>query len=135
MARVAIPGTAFSLQPTGKHLKSMKRPNYLEFIRSLPCVVTGRWPVEAAHISFAAPEYGKTGRGKGQKEDDRWTLPMAQEEHRKSHSMNERNYWVSVGIDPCVVALALFGAFPNEELARLVIQNARRNTSRTGEIL
>lgn len=103
---------------------------YLSFVRSLPCVVTGNFPVDVAHVSYAAPEYGKTGRGKGQKEDDRWTVPLHPLEHRAQHSGNERAYWQRVGIDPCVIALALWGCYPNEELALLVIEHANRQAQR-----
>lgn len=126
MARVAVPSTAFSRAPTGKVSRPVKDGGYLAFIHGLPCVVSGRTPVEAAHISYADPRYGKLGRGKSQKESDRWCLPLSREEHARQHRIGERAYWACVGIDPCVVALALYGAYPNVELARLVIANIER---------
>lgn len=126
MARVALPSTAFSLQPTGKGSKRVEKPDYLEFIRSLPCIVTGRNDVEAAHISYLEPRYGKLGRGKGAKESDLWAIPLHRDEHSRQHTMAEREYWRSVGIDPCVVALCLYAAYPNRERALLVINNIER---------
>jgi hypothetical protein len=123
---LAVRKTGFGLQPTGKQSKRVKDGAYLDFIRQLPCIVTGRFPVEAAHISFAEPRYGKLGRGKGSKESDCWTVPLCTEEHRRQSNMNERAYWDSVGIDPCVVAAFLFIAYPSEERAMLVINNIQR---------
>lgn len=124
------PDTAFSQQPTGKGSKRVENPKYLDFIRQLPCIVTGRRPVEAAHISFAEPRYGKLGRGKASKESDLWTVPLHPDEHRKQHDGNERAYWQSVGIDPCVVALALYAHFPDLERAELIIRNIERKHPR-----
>jgi hypothetical protein len=126
MARVVLPTTAFSRQPTGKHSRPVKEKSYLVWLHDLPCIVTGRLGVEAAHISYPAPAYGKLGRAKGQKESDRWAVPLCAEEHRNQHSMGERTYWALQGIDPCLVALALHGAYPNTGLALLVIQNIER---------
>jgi hypothetical protein len=84
MARIALPDTAFSKQPTGKHSKPVKDKSYL----------------------------------------------ACQTEHDRQHRMNERKYWQSVGIDPCLVALALYGAYPNTHLAIMVIQNARKSVLR-----
>lgn len=116
---------AFSRQPTGKQSKREKDACYLDFIRSLPCIVTRREPVEAAHVSYAVPAYGKLGRGKGSKESDRWAVPLCPEEHRRQHSMNEQDYWRSVGIDPCIVAALLYAAYPSRDRALLIIKSLR----------
>lgn len=89
--------------------KPVKRSSYLDFIRTLPCAVTGRIGVEAAHLSTASPMHGHYGRGRGTKAGDRWCLPVSSAEHSKQHSMNEMAYWASVGIDPHLLALTLFG--------------------------
>lgn len=143
MARIAYNPEAFKRQPTGKASKRVEKPAYLDFIRSLPCIVTRREPVEAAHVSFAAPQYGKLGRGKGSKESDQWAVPLHPDEHRKQHSMNEQAYWQSVGIDPCIVAALLWASYPNRDRALLVINNIQRGSSftprginpNTGEVL
>ena len=124
MFRIA-PQPAFEAHRV-KTKKRAKNPDYLAWLHSLPCIVTGRNDVEAAHVSYEAPAYGKLGRGKSQKEEDRWAVPLCAEEHRRQHSMNERAYWRSVGIDPCFVALALYGAYPNTELALFIIRHIER---------
>lgn len=123
------PPTAFSLQPTGKMSKRVEKPAYLDFIRSLPCLVTRKEGVEAAHVSYAEPRAGKLGRGKASKESDCWAVPLCPEEHRKQHSMNEREYWASVGIDPVPIAAFLHAAYPNRERALLIINNIVRGST------
>jgi hypothetical protein len=87
----------------------VKESKYLAFIRTLPCVVTGTTPVEAAHVSYPAAEWGALGRGKGQKVSDRFAVPLSPSEHRKQHSMNEKDYWASVGTNPHRIACVIYG--------------------------
>ena len=122
----ALRKQGFDQQPTGKKSKPVKDKDYLSFLHNLPCIVTGRTPVEAAHISYAEPKYGKLGRGKASKESDLWAVPLHKSEHDRQHSMNERAYWRSVGIDPCVVALSLYVACPDVERGELIIRNIER---------
>lgn len=91
--------------------KPAKSKDYLKFLHSLPCVVSGKHGVEAAHVSFANPKYGHYGRGRGSKSPDRWAIPLSSEEHRRQHSMNEAEYWRSVGINPHILALTIWGLF------------------------
>lgn len=120
---------AFSRQPTGKLSKRVEKPAYLDWIRTLPCLVTRREGVEAAHVSFADPRAGKLGRGKGSKENDQWAVPLCPEEHRRQHSMSEHDYWASVGINPVQVAAFLYAAYPNRERALLIINNVERGSA------
>lgn len=106
MYAINRPATAFA--PTPK-MKATKNKGYLSFIHQLPCVVTGVHTVEAAHLSYADLQYGHYGRGKSSKAPDRWALPLSPEQHRRQHGMNEREYWTSVGIEPHVLALTIFG--------------------------
>lgn len=103
-----IPKTNFNPIPKRKAAKSK---DYLSFLHSLPCIVTGQTIVQAAHVSFAAPKYGHYGRGKGTKASDRWALPLCEEQHSRQHNMNEQEYWLGVGIDPHQVALVIWGLF------------------------
>lgn len=117
-SRVANSPNAFQI-PKAKPIKNRE---YLAFIHRLPCVVTSRFGVEAAHLSFADRRYGHYGRGKGTKAPDRWALPLCDEEHTKQHQMSERDYWRHVGINPHELALTLFGIwieYPEDEAERL----------------
>ena len=93
--------------------KQRKNSDFLAFIRKLPCAVTGKYGVEAAHVSFANPEYGSYGRSKTQKVADLFALPLSQEEHRRQHSMSEREYWNETGINPHLLCLKLFAVWSN----------------------
>lgn len=118
---------AFSLSPIDKKRPAKKDADYLKWLHELPCIVTGQRPVEAAHVSYADPRYGKRERGKQEKADDRWAVPLHADEHRKQHQMDEREYWQSVGIDPLQVALALYGVKGDNTMAEIIIRNSRRN--------
>ncbi|MBW3096856.1 DUF968 domain-containing protein [Pseudohoeflea coraliihabitans] len=107
---------AFRIAPAepvaySKATRAVKAKPYLEWLHGLPCVVTGRMGVEAAHVSFANPALGAPGRGKGQKVSDRWAVPLHPDEHRRQHGMNEQEYWRSVGINPHMVGLVLWGLY------------------------
>lgn len=105
MSRVAYHPGAFVVPKR----RPEKKPAYLEFIRRLPCVVTGQYGVQAAHLSSSDPTYGHYGRAKGTKASDRWALPLHPEEHARQHSGNEMAYWLATGVNPHELALVLFG--------------------------
>lgn len=100
---------------------------HLDFIRSLRCAVCGdNTSVEAAHIRSANRHYGKRHTGLGEKPDDLWTLPVCSRCHRKQHSMNEVQFYQSRNIDPWKLALSLYAASGDHELAQEVIaENVR----------
>lgn len=91
--------------------RPQKRKGYLAFIHSLPCVVTGRYEIQAAHVSYASAMHGHYGRGKSTKAPDRFALPLCADEHARQHNMNEQAYWLSVGINPHELANTLWGLF------------------------
>lgn len=105
-------------------------PAHLAFIRKLPCLITGRSiHVEAAHIRYANQPLGKRQTGIGEKPSDIWVVPLSAEKHRldvdAQHNGNERDFWERHGIDPCVVALALWAHTGDEQTARAIIRLAR----------
>lgn len=120
------PDTAFALSPGKKKRPRAHAQDHLRFIRSLPCLITGLRPVEAAHIRMAAPSYGKRAVGTGEKPDDRWTVPLDPGKHREQHSMGELGFWIKHDIDPIPVALALWGASGDDEACELILASARR---------
>lgn len=117
--------TAFALSG-GKKRPRLEDGTHLKWIRTLPCLVRKtRKDVQAAHIRYADHSYGKREVGGQEKPDDRWTIPLNAEEHAKQHSMNERDYWKAVGIDPLEIALKLFGISGDDEAAEIIIREAR----------
>ena len=104
--------------------------DHLGFIRKLPCLCCGRRAmVEAAHVRYPDPAYGKGMTPMGAKPDDRWTVSLCAEDHRTGpdaqHNSDERDWWDRKGIDPLAVAAALYSCSGDEEAAELIIQAAR----------
>lgn len=119
---------AFSLSTGKKKRPREKDDNHLRWIRTLPCLVTGRRPVDAAHIRYSDPVYGKRETGGGEKPSDKFAVPLCREEHEAQHKMgDERAYWKSKGIDPCSVALSLFAMTENDEAAEVILREARKH--------
>ena len=92
------------------------RTKHLKFIRSLPCLVCHN-PIqtESAHIRYGDLPI-KPHTGKGEKPDDKWTVPLCSRCHREQHRVNERYFWRVRGIDPVKVALELYRNTGNYEL-------------------
>lgn len=125
--RILREPSAFSNAPS----KGQKRPRredgkHLAWIRTLPCLVTGKRPVEAAHIRYADPVYGKRDVGKQEKPDDRWVVPLHPDMHREQHSGSEKAFWLKHGIDPCRAALALYAITGDDDQAQIILRNARK---------
>jgi len=120
------PATAFSLAGRGSAKKQprIKAAGHLAWIRTLPSLVPGEGPIEAAHIRFSDPSYAKPKVGMGEKPDDKWAVPLAASEHRKQHSMNERDYWDEARIDPVIIAALLWCHTGDDEAAIQIIRNA-----------
>ena len=133
--RIARPLEAFSTEPSRR---GRKRPraaatSHLEWIRSLPCVVTGRYGnIHAAHIRYGDAIYGKRPSGTGEKPDDKWTVPLHGDMHtdgpEAQHGENERAWWASRGIDPLRVAAALWACSGDDEQAEVILRAAREGT-------
>lgn len=127
--QIERPDTAFSLS-TGKQKRPRKHDiDHLKWVRSLPCLVSGKRPADAAHVRYADPKYGKREVGGQEKPDDRWAVPLHRSEHDKQHGMNERDYWNQTGMDPLMIALALFNASGDDEMGEVIIREAQRRTS------
>ena len=106
-------------------MKREKDAAYLDFIRSLPCIICGdNTSTEAAHIRFADRRAAKRPTGMGEKPDDVWTLPLCGRHHREQHSMGEHSFWNIQGIDPIFLALALCHARDNRDRAEQIVSVA-----------
>ncbi|MGN6147065.1 DUF968 domain-containing protein [Rhizobium sp.] len=106
-----------------------KRADYLSFLHELPCVVTGKYGVHAAHVSFSNTWFGHFGRAKGTKAPDRFALPLSPEEHGLQHSGKlgpESAYWASKGIDPHELANTLWGIFCDYDRSEAVVRCTAR---------
>lgn len=121
---------AFSNAPA----RGPKRPKqandaHLRWLRTLPCCITGMRPVEAAHVRYADPVYGKRLTGTAEKPDDKWAVPLSQKKHREQHDGNERQFWARHGLDPLRIALSLYACTGDDEQAVVILREAWRVNS------
>jgi hypothetical protein len=113
----------------GMKAEPEKAPDYESWVRTLSCVVSGRRPVETAHLSTANLAYGHTGRGKSQKASSRWVLPLSPDLHADQHRGSETAFWDKHGVNPYLIALALYGAYSEtarDEIAAHILSKAWR---------
>ena len=120
MADILRPVTAFPATRTKRPRR--KVGSHLEFIRSLPCVVSGMTPVDAAHIRFGDESYAKRETGMGEKPNDWWTVPLHRDLHQDQHAHNEREWWASKRIDPLKTALILYANSGDHETCSRYIE-------------
>lgn len=122
--------TMIQRAPTAFASTKDKRPRkqdkpHLEFIRSLPSLINGLRPVDAAHVRYASHAYGKRETGASEKPDDKWTLPLTRQLHEAQHAFgDERAWWEQYGLDPLAICLALATCDGNEEVGELIIREA-----------
>lgn len=124
----SAPGALLKGQKARKPVKArVQDQEHLAFIRSLPCILTGR-KAEAAHLRFGSRLHGKAITGIGTKPDDRWVLPLCHDKHMEQHAsgLGEPGWWRAQGIaDPLVVCMRLWEASGDRDAALRVIEDAR----------
>lgn len=125
--RVPLHPEAFSKSPRGQKRPRIEDGNHLKWIRTLPCLVTGRRDgIEAAHIRYSDPVFAKREVGGGEKPDDRWTVPLHSTQHKDQHAHgDEKAWWAKIRIDPVQVAIALYFVTGNDEAAEGILREAR----------
>jgi len=121
--RIIRPDTAFSVVRTSQKRQRVKDEAHLAFIRTLRCCICGARNPDPAHIRSANGLYGKSETGAGQKASDKWTVPLCRPHHDEQHSGNELKFWASKGIDPFGLALALFQASGDDEVAEGILRS------------
>lgn len=126
-ARLAIPDTAFRMSH-GKKRPRIENGQHLAWIRTLPCLVTGRGDgIEAAHCRYGDAVFGKRETGKGERPDDRWALPLHRDQHKDQHAHgDERDWWAKLGIDPLQICLALYHVSGDDQAALGILDEARK---------
>lgn len=92
---------------------------FLAYLRRLPCVVGPigcSGPVEAAHVRLSVP--GRPNPGLQVKPSDRFAVSLCAGHHRTNndaqHTMSERRFWDTHGMDPFAVAERLYAAYQTE---------------------
>ncbi len=77
--------------------------DHVRSVAKRPCLVCGRQPSDAHHLRFAQ------ARALGRKASDEFTVPLCRGHHREVHRCGaEVEWWRNAGIDPMVVARALW---------------------------
>lgn len=126
MSIVRRPNTAFSLSPArGKRRPREHDKDHLKFVSGLPCLLTGKRPVDVAHIRYSDERYGKRETGKSEKPHDKYVVPLCRAKHDEQHAMNEREFWAKHRIDPVQVALALWANTGDDETCETILRAAR----------
>lgn len=130
--------TAFPNAPAkGKRRPREHDDSHLRWLRTLPCVITGERPVEAAHIRYGSAVYGKRETGGAEKPADKWCVPLSIAKHREQHTMDEREFWARHGLDPLRIALALHANTGDDEQALVILREAwavRKSFGQRGEL-
>ena len=134
--RVRRPEEAFTV---GKKQRSPRRraEAHLAFIRTLPCAVCGKCgETEAAHVRYGDRRAGQRPTGMQEKPDDRFTVPLCAEHHRlknyAQHNFSEQLWWKRIGIDPVLLALALFGVSGDREAGAGIVRDHRLTAKPNG---
>jgi hypothetical protein len=115
--RLVIPSTAFSVAKTSQRRPRVEDKQHLAFIRTLRCCICGAHNPDPAHIRAAAIIYGKRETGMQEKAADKWVTPLCRTHHDEQHSQDELRWWASKSIDPFGLALALYQASGDDEIA------------------
>ena len=83
--------------------KRVRDREHLKYVASQPCLVCGRQPCQAYHLTFAQP------RARGLKTSDEWAVPLCALHHRELHDRgNERAYWERKDINAARAASELW---------------------------
>jgi hypothetical protein len=91
-----------SALPIGAPVRRRNK-EHRRYVAALPCLVCGKSPCQAHHISFAQP------RALGRKVSDEWTVPLCVKHHAELHKAgNEKQWWRERHVDPIANALQLW---------------------------
>lgn len=108
--------SADRIQPTGALRQKQPRQEnkrHTHLVGFLPCLICFREPPNGGrndpmHIRYDDEARGKRAVGGAERPDDKWTVPGCRPHHDAQHSMNERQFWSDLGIDPLAVAEQLW---------------------------
>src|SRR5262245_54161282 len=91
-----------AVRALGKTVR-LRDKDHRRFVTRQPCLVCGRVPSDAHHLTFTQP------RALGHRVSDEFTVPVCRIHHRELHrSGNEAAWWQNLNIDPLPVALKLW---------------------------
>lgn len=123
--KIIRPPTAFSIASTKQKRPRIEDERHLKFIRSLRCCICGAPNPDPAHIRAASAIHGKRETGGGERPSDKFVVPLCRAHHDEQHNGNELLFWVAKGVDPFGLALALYSASGDDELAEAILRANR----------
>jgi Rad52/22 family double-strand break repair protein len=83
--------------------KRLRNKAHLKFVAYQPCLICGRTPSHAHHLTFAQP------RAMGRKVSDEFVVPVCNGHHREIHdSGDEMEWWQRTALDPLGAARELW---------------------------
>jgi hypothetical protein len=83
--------------------KRLRDSAHLKFVTAQPCMVCGRQPSHAHHLTFTQ------AHALGRKVSDEFAVPLCNLHHRELHDHgNERAWWLDKRLNPLPVATALW---------------------------
>lgn len=122
--RIIRPETAFSIASTKQRRPRERDEGHLAFIRLLRCCLCGAPGPDPAHIRSASNLHGKREVGGGEKPADKWTVPLCRTHHDEQHAAgDELKWWASKQIDPFGLALSLYAASGDDEIAEAILRS------------
>lgn len=128
--RMVIPPTAFAATSGRQKRNKIESKVHLAAIRDLPCCIClSMSGIEAAHVRSSSAQFAKPETGMGTRPSDAWTLPLCAHHHRlapdSQHNVGEDKFWSRYGINPFVLALALWEATGDEYRMAMIVERAR----------
>jgi len=98
--------------------KRRRDADHLKYVAREPCLICGRKPCEAHHVTYAQP------RAMARKVSDEFAVPLCALHHRKLHMAgDERAWWAEHKIDPLQVAKGLWEISRASLKLRIVIDD------------
>lgn len=98
--------------------RRVRRPEHLRFVASRSCLICGRSPCEAHHLTFAQP------RALALKSSDEYCVPLCRAHHRQLHAGgDEEAWWRERSIDALEVAEDLWEESRSAAPSRRPAQN------------
>ena len=83
--------------------RRIRDKEHLKAVAAQPCIVCGRSPSHAHHLTFVQP------KARGLKVSDEWVVPVCYLHHRELHDRgNEQEWWKAKSIDPVSAAESLW---------------------------
>jgi len=74
---------------------------------------------------MAAAYLDKPVTGTGIKPSDEWALPLCHACHMWQHSIGEKPFWESLGLDPLLIATALYKSRDDLRIMRNIVFTQR----------